>query len=377
VSIPRKFLLPAVLLLAAAPVHAAVPALDHVAVVVMENHDWSQVRGYPYVSSLRANGCELTNSFAISHPSQPNYLALWAASTLGSTDDACPPLGSPFTAANLGHSVEAAGKTWRSYSEDLPSVGSSTCNSGGYVRWHNPWTDFSNLNHQNQRPFTDLATDIANQTLPNLVFIVPNNCDNTHDCSIQTGDDWLSAHLPAVISAVGPNGVVILTWDEDSGTSGNNNHILTVFVGGRAKVGYQSTGTVNHYNVTRTICDALGLAPFASAASATPISDIWTAATGVGLPSASEISLSSPSPNPSQGSIAMSLRLPEPTSVHLAITDVAGRLVRRVDLGIRSGENVVQWDGRRGDGTMADPGLYFLHVAAGGQTFLRKATLVH
>jgi len=377
--VPQKLLSGVFLLLAAAPARAAVPALDHVAVVIMENHDWSQVRSYPYVTQLRAAGCELTNSFAVGHPSQPNYLELWAASALGITDDTCPPPGSPFSAANLGRSCEAAGKTWRAYSENLPSVGSSTCSASGglYVRKHEPWTDFSNLNHQNERPFTDLATDIANHTLPNLVFIVPNNCNNTHDCSIQTGDDWLAAHLPSLINAVGPNGVVILTWDEDSGTSGNKNHILTIFVGGRAKAGYQSTATVNHYNVVRTICDALGLTPFANASSATPIGDVWrSVSTGVGLPGVAEISLSPPSPNPSQGPIAMTLRLTEPARVRLSITDAAGRAVRRIDLGLRSGDASIEWDGRQGDGTMADTGLYFIQVSAGDRTFMRKASLI-
>jgi len=358
---------------------AAVPRLDHVVVVIMENHDYSQVRDYPYTASLRAAGSELTSSHAVTHPSQPNYLALWAASTIGITDDTCPAPGSPFSAENLGHACEASGKTWRAYSENLPAAGDATCSASGglYARRHEPWTNFGNLNHQNERPYGDLATDIAAGRLPNLAFIVPNNCDNTHDCSIQTGDTWLQNHLPAVINAAGANGVVILTWDEDSGTSGNGNHILTVFVGGRAKSGYQSTGTVNHYNVVRTICDALGLAPFANAATASPIIDVWNSSTGVEPPSASEIWLSAPSPNPSRGSIAMSLRLPEPAPARLSIMDAAGRTVRRVDLGIRSGENVVEWDGRREDGTMADPAVYFLQVVAGGRTFLRKATLIH
>jgi hypothetical protein len=356
---------------------AAVPRLDHVVVVIMENHDYSQVRDASYTARLRASGAELTNSHAIGHPSQPNYLALWAASTLGITDNTCPPPGSPFTAENFGHACQAAGQTWRAYSENLPAAGSSVCSADGglYARRHEPWTNFSNLNHQNERPFTDLAADISNHTLPKLAFIVPNNCDNTHDCPVATGDAWLSSHLPAVINAVGPNGIVILTWDEDSGTPGNNNHILTVLVGGRVKVGYRSTGTVNHYNLVRTICDALGLAPFANAASVAPILDVWAANTGV-EPSASGVSLSSPMPNPFRRSIGMTLQLPDPMAVELSIFDVSGHAVKRVDLGVRSGTSTVEWDGRRGDGTMASPGLYFMNVKVGNSTLSRKATLI-
>src|SRR5436189_6192024 len=122
----------------------------------------------------------MTDSYAITHPSQPNYLALWAGGTLGVTSNTCPAPGSPFVAENLGHACEAAGRTWRSYSESLPAAGSTVCkvDSGLYTRKHCPWTNFSNLNHRNERPYSDFSVDLARGTLPDLAFVVPNNCDN-------------------------------------------------------------------------------------------------------------------------------------------------------------------------------------------------------
>jgi hypothetical protein len=87
------------------------------------------------------------------------------------------------------------------------------------------------------------------------------------------GDTWLSGIVPTLISAVGPRGVVIVTWDEDDDLHGN--HILTVFAGASVKPAYSHTGTVDHYDVLRTICHAVGIYPMGEALNATDIADIW------------------------------------------------------------------------------------------------------
>src|SRR5262249_25256023 len=148
------------------------------------------------------------------------------------------------TTENLGHLAEAAGIGWRSYSEELPEVGSATCKAAGglYTRKHDPWTNFGNLNHENERPFSDLAADIPAGTLPRLVFVIPNNTDNMHDHSIQTGDQWLAEQMPRMLEAVGPRGVVVLTWDEND--HGADNRILTVVSGAPVKAGFVSKRSV-------------------------------------------------------------------------------------------------------------------------------------
>jgi phospholipase C len=279
----------AALLMAVSVAHShagTVPHLTRVVVVIMENKSYDEVRTQPYTASLMAEGATLSSSFAVAHPSQPNYLALWAAGTLGNTNDTCPPSGSPFVAENLGHACEAAGLTWRAYSEDLPAAADPGCffdlSAGNYLytRKHDPWTDFSNLNHSNERPFGDLLTDLTGGGLPNLAFIVPNNCHNTHDsgtpgCGIPNGDAWLSGVVPPILAALGPTGLLILTWDEDDNSA--SNHILTVLAGPPVIAGATSAQTISHINVVRTICDGLGLAAFAQAAAASPIDGIWVA----------------------------------------------------------------------------------------------------
>ena len=256
------------------PAAAVVPALDHIVVIVMENHSYNQVRVLPYTASLMAAYSYSSASFGVTHPSQPNYLALWAGSTLGVTANTCPAPGSPFAAENLGHACEAAGVSWKSYNENLPAPGSAVCTVGSlYTRKHNPWTNFSNLTHTNERPFADLATDIAANQLPRLTFVIPNNCNNTHDCALAVGDSWLQSNVPGLIAAAGPRGLVVVTWDEDDNISGNQ--ILTVFAGPQVRSGFVSTQTMNHYTLLRTLCDALRIPPFGNAVSQQPVADIW------------------------------------------------------------------------------------------------------
>jgi len=261
-----------------------VPPHDRVIIVVMENKSYDVARIQPYTMSLQAQGATFARSFATSHPSQPNYLSLFAGWDINVTSDACPAPGSPYSLENLGHALEAQGKTWRAYSENLAVVGSTACSYDGsastglYVRKHAPWTYFNNVDHTNERPYSDLAADIAANTLPNLVYVIPNNCHNSHNsttagCSTANADTWLSTALPPLIGALGPNGLLILTWDEDDNASGN--HILTVFVGPKVQPGFVSNISVSHLSVVRTISDAFGLASFNQAAVASPILDVW------------------------------------------------------------------------------------------------------
>lgn len=253
---------------------AAVPTPDHVVVAVFENHAYSQVIGSssaPYFTSLANGGANMTNFAAETHPSQPNYFALFSGSTQGVTDDTCPPPGSPYDTANLGSEVTAAGKSWGSYNEDLPSAGSTVCTSGNYARKHNPWFSFSNVPASTGHTFAQFPSDYS--TLPTVSFVVPNLCDDMHDCSVSTGDTWLKNNLGGYATwAESHNSLLIITFDENDGSSGN---IIPTIVYG-AHVAPGSYGTAyNHYSLLRTIEDMYGTGHAGNAASATPISEIW------------------------------------------------------------------------------------------------------
>ena len=296
-KLPRPLHTPATLALvplvwatAAQPAPAGrhvVPPLERVIVVIMENKSYDVARVQPYTAGLMTRGVTFTRSFAVTHPSQPNYMALWAGDLLGVLDNTCPAPGTPLAGENLGHACERAGIEWRAYSEDLPAAGSDTCSfegngsSGLYTRKHEPWTNFSNLDHTRERPYADLAGDLAAGKLPRLVYVIPNNCHNSHNrkvtgCDARAADAWLAQALPPLVDAAGPRGLVILTWDEDDKDAAN--HILTVFAGGAVRSGVAISRLITHYTLVRTIGDGLGLAPFGLATREAPIDSVWASA---------------------------------------------------------------------------------------------------
>ena len=256
-------------------VHAAngVPRPDHVVILIEENHDNSQIIGNScctYINAQASAGALMTNSHGVEHPSEPNYLDLFSGSNQGVTDDSCP---HTFTTANLGQELIAAGFTFGSYSENLPAVGSTVCTAtGGYARKHNPWVNFSNVPTSTNMPLTSFPTDFTQ--LPDISIVVPNLCNDMHDCVPATGDAWVQSHMDAYIQwAKTHNSLFILTFDENSGTSGNQ--IATIFEGPMVVSG-QYSENINHFNVLRTLEDMYNLPYAGQSASVAPITDIWT-----------------------------------------------------------------------------------------------------
>src|SRR6185295_9638920 len=79
-------------------------AYDHIVVVVEENHSASEIIGNPqapYINALASGGALLTNYHAVTHPSQPNYFALYAGSTFGVQDSGDHTLPDPTLATIL------------------------------------------------------------------------------------------------------------------------------------------------------------------------------------------------------------------------------------------------------------------------------------
>src|SRR5450432_2493938 len=172
------------------------PRPDHFVIVMEENHAYSQVIGSssaPYINALAQQGALFTNSYGVTHPSQPNYLALFSGSTQGLTDDSCP---QTFAGPDLGGQLLVAGLSFTGYSEDLPSTGSTVCTAPAwnfwappYARKHAPWTDFTDVPASSNQPFTSFPSDYS--TLPTVSFVIPNLQDDMHSGSIQQADSWL------------------------------------------------------------------------------------------------------------------------------------------------------------------------------------------
>lgn len=261
--------------LAAAPI----PQYDHVVIVVMENHDFGNIIGNidaPYINSLAAAGANFTQSYAIEHPSQPNYLDLFSGANQGVTDDSCP---HTFATANLANELIYAGFSFIGYSEDLPVDDATTCSSGAYKRKHNPWVNFTNVPAQSNQPLTAFPDDFS--TLPTLSFVIPNQCHDMHGqtgCTsnlVANGDAWVQAHLGAYVQwAPAHNSLFVLTWDENDGSVPNQ--IATVFTGALVVPG-DYDGRIDHFSVLSTLEAMYGL-PFTGSANADAvITDVWDA----------------------------------------------------------------------------------------------------
>ena len=254
----------------------AIPRPDHIVVVMEENHSYADVIGSssaPYINSLAGQGASFSQSFAITHPSEPNYLALFAGTTEGLSDDSCP---HTFSDANLGQEAIGAGLTFTGYSETMPSAGYTGCTSGNYARKHNPWVNFTNVPSSDNLPFTSFPSDYS--TLPTLSFVIPNLQDDMHDGTVQQGDSWLQSNIDGYAQwAKTHNSLLVVTWDEDDNSA--NNQIPTIITGAGVTAGNYSE-TINHYSVLRTLEDAYGLPHAGASSSATPITDIWSSSSG-------------------------------------------------------------------------------------------------
>jgi phosphatidylinositol-3-phosphatase len=252
----------------------SIPTPAHIVIVVEENHSSTNVIGNKsaaFMNQLAANGALMTQSYAETHPSEPNYLALFSGSTFGLTSDACPVDAG--AAPNLGAELLAAGYTFAGFSEDLPAVGSPVCAGGKYARKHVPWANFTNVPPATSVPFSAFNARADYSSLPTVSFVIPNLDNDMHDGTIAQADAWLQQNLGVYANwAVANNSLLIVTWDEDD--NGPTNQIPTMIYGANVRPG-QYNEVISHYNVLSTVEQMYGLSKTGLAANAPAISSIW------------------------------------------------------------------------------------------------------
>jgi acid phosphatase len=258
----------------------SMPKPDHIVIAIEENHAYSQIIGSdsaPYINSLVADSFSaiFINSYAITYPSQPNYLDLFSGSDQGVANDDHPG-NEPFTTSNLGRQLINAGKSFVSYSESLPAVGYNGDIAGAYARKHNPAANWmgsgvNQISPTTNQPFTAFPADYTK--LPTVSFVIPDLDNDMHDGTISMGDSWLKNNLDKYIQwAKTHNSLFVLTFDEDD--KKDNNHIVTIFCGSMVK-GSPYSGIINHYNILRTIENMYGLHYSGNAANVTTITGWW------------------------------------------------------------------------------------------------------
>jgi acid phosphatase len=247
----------------------AIPAFRHIYLIVMENHEYGSIVGSthaPFINSLIRRYGLATNYHGITHPSLPNYLALFAGQTFGIRDDGIHNI----SAHNLVDQLEGHGRTWHVYAQDKPSgcyTGSSHYGGvdlvglpGYYVRKHEPAISFTDISRVARRCALVTSLSSFDPAAANFELIVPNLSNDMHDGSIAQGDTFLKAFVPRITAnpAFG-NSLLLITWDEGTTNVGGGGRVATIVVSPAAKAAYRSSISHNHYSLLRTIEDAWNL----------------------------------------------------------------------------------------------------------------------
>ena len=258
----------------------SLPAFGHVYLIVLENRDYGQIVGNasaPYLNELIARYGLATNYHAVAHPSEPNYIALFSGSTQGVTDDGVHDIG----AANLATQLEAHGRTWRVYAQNVPggcytgySASGGVDGPGTYARKHEPAISFTDIsgspgrcaNIQDLHAFDPAAADFE--------LIIPNMCNDMHDCSTATGDTWLRSFVPRILDSAAwrTGGALFITFDEGFG---QGNQVATLVISPSVGSGLRSDIPFDHYSLLRTIQDAWGLGCLANSCRANDMRAFW------------------------------------------------------------------------------------------------------
>jgi phosphatidylinositol-3-phosphatase len=247
-----------------APAAAAASKGSHVFVIVMENKEHGDVIGSPsapFTTSLARRYASLKRMYGVRHPSLPNYFALTAGTTFGVHTDCttCQQSG-----RSIADQLEEAGVSWKAYLGGMPRACFKGAFSGRYAKKHNPFMYYRSVAGSSSRcrkvvPEGQLSRDLRAGKLPTFSFLAPDLCDDTHDCPVDSGDRYLSRVVPSILRALGPDGYLVLTYDEGTTNAHVGGRIPTVIAGTGVRRGSQPSATYNHYSLLRLIEDSLRL----------------------------------------------------------------------------------------------------------------------
>lgn len=254
------------------------PSFQKVMIVIFENIDYKDALNQPNFKNLATNGALFTNFYAEVHPSQGNYIALVAGSNYGVVKDS----NVNIDALHIGDQLEKAGKSWKIYLEGFPGNCFTGERSGTYVRKHNPFISFKNIQNDRNRCNThlveasELDRDITDGTIPDFSIYIPDLNNDAHDTGVAFGDRWLGKYFGPKLkdSRFMKDMLFITTFDEASMIGPN--HIYTTFFGDSIVPGSKYTLRADHYSILRTLQEQFGLGTLQkNDQTATPITGIW------------------------------------------------------------------------------------------------------
>ncbi|KAI1769987.1 phosphoesterase-domain-containing protein [Hypoxylon cercidicola] len=242
-------------------------AFDRLAIIWLENTDYDMAIGDPNLAWLAKRGITLTNYNALTHPSQPNYIASVAGDYFGMQND-------DFTQVNKNIStiidlLEDKGVSWGHYQEDMPYSGfegkayvNQKNGKNDYVRKHNPAVNFnSNAGVVDRlaciKNLTLFNKDLEAGTLPQWMFITPNMTSDGHDTDVSVAGKWTRSFVEPLLSdsRFMQNTLVLITFDENE-TYSIQNRILAILIGDAVPaklVGTKDNSYYNHYSEIATV----------------------------------------------------------------------------------------------------------------------------
>jgi PKD repeat protein len=227
----------------------------------MENHALSDIVGSATYMTTLANTYGLATQYtAVSHPSEPNYLALVGGDTFGIIGDGvcCWTINS----SNIVDRIESAGLTWQAWAED--ASGSGTCSfRPPRSADHFGFLEFSDINsvsrcanfHSTQSSSDSEFVNALNTNASNFMWLTPNDCNNMHDCSVITGDTYLARLVPKILTSnlfMTQKAALFVVFDEGS-NSFPNDYVYSLWAGSPVKSAHQSSSQYSHYSFLRTI----------------------------------------------------------------------------------------------------------------------------
>ncbi len=275
--------LPTLMLMPTSTPARAVPNFEHIVFIIFENREFGSVIGSnsaPYFNILAETNTLLTEYYSLRHPSLPNYIGLIGGDTFGITSDCSDCF---INAKSLPDLIEASGRTWKTYQEDMPSpcyVGDTQV----YVQKHNPYIYFDPIRLDPERckrsivPLTELDADISSRSLPNFIHITPNLCYSAHSCALEMADPWLDTLLDRLVPALEADGkpyLIVVTWEEGQTGKGccglqepAGGRVATILISPRARENFRDDTPYTHYSLLKTVSEAWGLPLLGHAADA-------------------------------------------------------------------------------------------------------------
>jgi phospholipase C len=264
------------------PAARPVPKFSHIIIIVIENKEFEETVGNPIMPNFNRWAKEytlLTQYYAVTHPSLPNYIALISGDYFGIQSDCSDCL---VQARSLPDVLEESGRSWKTYQEGLPEAGFTGTVAGNYAVKHNPFVYFDAIRSDPTRcrrsvvPLSQLAADLEKDGLPDFLFIVPDLCNSSHDCGLEVTDAWLGNVVNGILKspAFGKDSLLVLTFDEgssDRGCCGSpplavGGRIATVLISPLVKRGFHDKTPYSHYSLLKTIAAAWGLEELGNAA---------------------------------------------------------------------------------------------------------------